>query len=74
MRSFVVFDMHKRAYIQSVDTYDGDTEYTREKSQARIFVGETWREFWSGDRYRLQNPYAITLDSTYRPGSGDPDY
>lgn len=53
---FIVFDTHRDGYVESIDTYDGDVEITNNRQHARIFRGETWREFWveSADRGRYQ--------------------
>lgn len=52
-RQFIVFDKYMNEYILSVDVYDSDIDFTANRKDARIFRGSTWREYFSGNRYRL---------------------
>lgn len=50
---FVVYDEYRRAYVESIDTYDGNTEWTTNPNHARFFRGQTWADFWTRDGLRL---------------------
>jgi hypothetical protein len=48
-------------YVESIDTQDGDTQYTENPRLARIFDGADWREIWSdAARFRCL-PYPACL-------------
>ncbi len=41
------------SYCESIDSYDGDTEWTTLSDHARIFHGKEWFEFWDSPEYRI---------------------
>lgn len=51
---FLVFDTCRQRYVESIDTYDGDTEWTAEKASARIFCGQEWVEVWARRGVRFE--------------------
>ena len=53
---FVVFDTGRQRYVESIDTFDGDTEWTAEKLTARIFSGQEWVEVWARRGVRFEKP------------------
>lgn len=52
---FVVFDTKMREYVESLYLPDGEMDHCgMNKDAARVFHGDTWRDFWSLDRYRIE--------------------
>lgn len=45
---FIVRDLY-RGFVASIDTADGDTEFTADPNHARIFRGAEWVQFWCRD-------------------------
>lgn len=45
-KSFVVYCKDRRAYVESIDTFDGATEWTSNPKHARIFKGYAWAKVW----------------------------
>lgn len=53
---FVVYDTGRRAWVESIDTYDGETEWTTDRRSARIFSAPTWAGVWERPGIELQVP------------------
>jgi hypothetical protein len=58
---FIVYDQTRDAFVESIDTFDGATEWTADPGQARIFRGSTWREVWTGEDRHLMAPRASPM-------------
>ncbi len=41
------------SYCESIDSYDGDTEWTSVREHARIFHGQEWMDYWTSPEYRI---------------------
>lgn len=48
---FIVYNHDRRAFVESIDTRDGDVSYTTDEAHARIFRGESWEEVWAASKY-----------------------
>ena len=45
-------------FVEFINTYDGDTEWTTDPNQARFFRGSEWAAFWASPNNDLLTPTA----------------
>lgn len=48
-------------YVEAIDTATGETDWTSDPHQARIFRGEEWVRVWARPEFTLMLPHNLPL-------------